>query len=874
MMPRLAISLAWHDIPPVPGSATLGEKSGGRETLLRWLETQLGLPPLVVPQATRTVRYAARLQKAGKSSFIRSLDADLWGTAKTLLSRRDELKIMGWDGGNDSGLPKLVQDLAAVEKGGVSLGFAEGDRLEAVLAALSDGQTLPEHEILLQEPSEVWPSAWRKVLEKLNVAAAKETKVANALIKSKQLTWWRSLSAVAAAEAVASSIAASGKAGETIVLCEDARLAELLDDALTARGVPAMGATAVTQAHPVLQALPLALGLMWGPADPEKVMDFFMLPVCPLPRSWSRGLAEALAERPGVGGSTWNDAVAKLAAASGDKGEERRERLQFWVASPEEKAGASLKQASVAKRCRAVSRWAIGRASMEAKEEFGKELAAILELLSAQAASLAEIAEAFPEPLSEPQLERLVTSVQEQGVETRVRPPEAKGPRWICSLAEVDRPCPRLVWFGVHSEEGPSEHWTSLEAAQLTRAGLDAGFEERRHAAKRSAERASLKWASGPVLAVELAAKADIPFHPVWLDIKGGLGNRQPESLERLIAEGGAKGDWPLSVKSRKPVRFQAPPAVWSVDPKLLKDRDSTSAGDLENRLGCPLHWTFEYCARLHSSPIAELAEGILLKGNLSHDILEEVFGNGKISSAKQAAAKTLKVFDRRIATDAATLASPAAARERLELRTQLEKAATSFFGLIERSGYKIVGFEVTPKAKLLGRDFRGRLDCVLESKSGKPALLDLKYAGIKKYSGLTKEGKALQLAVYLAALAQDRKVGKTEEIAAGYFIVDRGRMLTPSGGPLDGALEDELLEDAPSIASVWKNYALALNAAEGWLKSGKIPARPLQEPDEWPDGTEIAMTEIKKSQFSDFEGYSVCQYCAYGRLCGREEVS
>ena len=204
---RLTISLLWAEAPPEPGTAVIGQTSGGRDTLLRWLETQLGLQRKPVAEATRVVRYGASLRAAGGKFYRASLEADLWGTAKSLLERRDGLRLLGWDGSDDKRLPPLARDLAAVEVRG-ALAPSEADRLEAVLAALAAGQRLPEHAIVLREPADKWPAAWRPMFGKLTVLVEEDKPKVVArkpLLPDKNLTWWRALSVVTAAEAAAVS---------------------------------------------------------------------------------------------------------------------------------------------------------------------------------------------------------------------------------------------------------------------------------------------------------------------------------------------------------------------------------------------------------------------------------------------------------------------------------------------------------------------------------------------------------------------------------------------------------------------------------------------------------------------------------------------
>jgi hypothetical protein len=60
-----------------------------------------------------------------------------------------------------------------------------------------------------------------------------------------------------------------------------------------------------------------------------------------------------------------------------------------------------------------------------------------------------------------------------------------------------------------------------------------------------------------------------------------------------------------------------------------------------------------------------------------------------------------------------------------------------------------------------------------------------------------------------------------------------------------------------------------ALEAAETWLETGKVPARPLQIPDEWPEGAEIGLRELPPRRVPTIARYSVCEYCNFALLCG-----
>ena len=88
---------------------------GGPTELLKWLETQLGLPQPDVHRAARVMQYADALDKVVEPCFAQSFATDRWETASDLLARRDELLMSGWDGKKHDGCPRIALDLAAAE---------------------------------------------------------------------------------------------------------------------------------------------------------------------------------------------------------------------------------------------------------------------------------------------------------------------------------------------------------------------------------------------------------------------------------------------------------------------------------------------------------------------------------------------------------------------------------------------------------------------------------------------------------------------------------------------------------------------------------------------------------------------------------------
>ena len=88
----------------------------------------------------------------------------------------------------------------------------------------------------------------------------------------------------------------------------------LLDRALQARGLPALGQSAASPWRGALQVLPLAFAASWAPFDAKALLDLLLLPRPPIGRNAARKLARALAREPGTGAAAWDRAWAELEA--------------------------------------------------------------------------------------------------------------------------------------------------------------------------------------------------------------------------------------------------------------------------------------------------------------------------------------------------------------------------------------------------------------------------------------------------------------------------------------------------------------------------------------------------------------------------------
>ena len=890
---QLNIRLTPGVISPEWRRRSVNDFRGGPETLLKWLETQLGLPVPPIHKADRITEYAAALDTVTDSVITASMKADRWATASELLARRDELLLSGWDEADSESLPDVVRDLANAVTGRTMTFPGEAKRLQRVLDALQAGQVLPPHRCVLHDAPETWPPLWRKVLAELTVVEPPELQPhaaegsalhsaqtvvrggpAASIEQDSTFRYVHTRSASASVEFVAAVLAsAPDKLPTTVICCEDDDLASRLDACLSRIGLPTTGASAWSRAHPVLQVLPLSLALCWEPVDPQALLDFLTLPILPLPRKAASRLANALTEEPGLGSSQWEKAVQELCETENDPEGKLRERLDAWLLCDRTSRGSDVPSRFIRSRSALVSQWASGRAALLAKDaDANPELIHALQIAAGQASLLGELAESQGTSLSEPQLARLLEEALANGVEATSCIEAEGGPIRVRSLSEIAGPCDRLIWLGLATGDAAGSRWSTNQLRELRDAGIDVDDGSHALSALRSAEARGYSFVKEAFLAVLLPQDLEKRWHPIWLAIRELLPEKdveQPLVFEDLIADGETTALAPFTFECQDAdIQPPQPPRpLWDIPAELLRDRETVSATELQDRLGCPLKWTLTYQAKLRPSHIAELPADFQLKGTFCHSILERVFGaGGDLPAVDDAVAAVVATFDERLPLDAAPLAQPDKYFECQRLRSELENATRVLVGTLASGGYRIIGIEVELSGEAFGKSLNGWIDCVAEREDGEEAIIDFKYGGRSKYHSLIEDGKAVQLATY--AYGRSTASGRFPGVA--YLVLSDGLLYTPSGSPVHGDGNRAVI-NAPAIQTVWQQFSDAIDKADGWLTSDDpVPARPLQEPSQWPDGATIVLeTKLKADQTQ-----TVCRYCNFKSICGIQETT
>lgn len=889
----LHIGLTPGHCSPRVGSSSLNEFGGGPEILLSWLENQLGLRHVAVPKASRITEYAGALETAPTASFSRSLATDRWATATELLNRRDELRLAGWEREDRESLPVIVRDLAKVEAIRPTTFPDEAFRLRCVLQSFAEGQQLPPHRCVLYSPVRAWPALWQQVLSHLTIVPADpsvprapagtmlhagQTIVCGGkpvdLLQDDSFRYLATRSETSACEFLAAALAAAPQLlSQTVVYCANEALALRLDACLDRIGLPTMGVSAQAGAHPALQVLPLALALCWEPVDPKVLLDFLMLPISPLRRNVSRKLIDSLTQQPGIGSEKWDEAVAELCSPANDPDGKTQTVLQEWLFCERRSRNDMLACRHVRARCNLVARWAMTRALMmeqDATEQ--EEMISSLLIAGRYASLLGDLAESQGADISEPQLARLYEEVVSDGIRIAALPEACGGPVYVRSLAEITAPFKRLIWLGLGAQDCPASHWPTAELQSLKADGIDLDDGSRALAELRAAEARGFAFIEESFLAVLLPQDASQRWHPLWLAMRRVLKDCEtPPCLEELLRNGGTDAVRPFVVGTAEYALepSQGVRTLWTVPKKLLRDRETVSASELQDRLGCPLKWVLNYQAKIRPSAIAEIPESFQLKGTFCHGILERLFrGRTDLPTADEAVALVAQLFDDRLPLDAAPLAQPHQLRDQKQLRKELINATRVLITTLVTGGYRITGIEVEVSGTAFGKELAGSIDCLAEHADGHEAVIDFKYAGRSKYQRLLVDGRAVQLATYAHGRSA-RPEAKGRYPCVAYLVLADGQLFSPAGSPLLGEGNRHVV-DGPAIRDVWRQFSAAIDAADGWL-SGKqpIPARPLQDPADWPSGVSLVLD-------ADLPGDKVqepCRYCSYQQLCGLHQL-
>lgn len=815
----------------------------GPAGLVEALESQLGLAGPTAPHAVRIAAYAAKLRAAsnGHRFWTESFTKDPWSTAATLLAWRDSLVAGGWTRGPIGAL--RIDDLAAAEGAGTAVPPGLADRAVALLWAVAERPGLRVVRLLLLEPRAILPPLWAALVDVLATAgvAVEEyqcgatasegsdlRRVQSALVGALpeplvgdgSFVMVESDTALMAAEAVADWLAAAPTEllEGTVVVAPDGDTA-LLDRALCARGLPALGLSSPSPWRGALQVLPLAFAVAWRPLDSKALLNLLMLPRPPIPRFAAARLARALTAAPGLGGRSWNAAWEEIrtralelnadaGAQAATKAEAQIARWRVWTVGARFDRAAGMPAAEARQIAGRVAAWA-----MEVDAGRGDPL---LLAVAGAAGALSEAVDRLElDMLPALLLERILGQVLADGVQNPLHGPETGGLRAIRAPGALWDAAPRVIWWNFvgPGEKVPSQPWSEAEIVALEAAGV--GLEAAAAASGRITRSYAevLQRTSERVLLVRPAlSRADQTVaHPLAHQLRPILHDAGSDvffQAEQLLRQPDVRLAGRTVVRQRR--ETLEPPigmATWRLPQSAVARLEGRreSATSLGRLINCQMAWLAQDVLGLRPGTFAEIPGPDQLFGNLAHEIARRLLPPGPpppLAGVRETAAA---LFEELLPQMAAPLQQPEFAAELAAARELVPAALGALVRLLHVRALEVVGTELDREGQVGELALHGRLD-LLVRRGAQTAVLDLKWTRAeRRYRDEIVEGRAVQLAVYHGLISADGQAGD-----GGYFLLRQRRMLAAEGSilvddPLESSRGDA--ETVRLVASDWARW-------------------------------------------------------------------
>jgi hypothetical protein len=805
-----------------------------------------------VSNAERIVQYRDCLKRCDSTAkfYHRSFETDELGTSALLLGWRDLWHLHGWDGRAVSTASLRLHDMAEINayaQGTVAPGI--GERLVAVLREL-DHRPAAIESIVLEDKLGDFPMRWQQVLARLPVVPAADRlpsgdgalgKLQQALISSAngmkmpQAEWLDdgTLEFVQSeTRGLAGRWLAQRLAGDSDILLMAANEGQRLDSTLAASNVARQGLRESSAFRPALQLLPLVLELLWAPINFHALVQFLTHPVCPLPAQARRRLAEKVARSPGIGGSAWDKALSDIDSyynrTSPERALEVRRLIAYWIESPRHSADMGVPVGVAIDRVVRLSeffRMRLADPSPAQRLSFN----AAFGQCRACAESLSALASQGMTVVKPRQLQTLATQATAQGSENPLWVAEVGAHRVIDAPGAAVEAAREVIWWQAAMPALPAAYpWSEAEIRALSETGATLPSMADR------LRRAASTWLR-PIIAARSRLTIVLPppgeeVHPVWQMIKALIKEPPVRSLESVIASGedGARpvAHRPLPVRRR----------WWQLPADIdipLRQEDSFSS--LELLLFNPYHWLLKYPARLRPSRTVQVANDFLLRGNLAHNLVEQHFLEPDAVEMTDAEFDTWFElnFPRLIAEEGAPFLMPGRSAELEGFRIRLKTAMTEIRAQVAAAGAVAVVPEMELTGQYAGGRLKGYADLVLElpaSGERQQAVVDMKWAGRKKYAEKLRDGGYLQLAIYAELIRQ--RTGKVPALA--YCILNEARFIAPDNNTLPSAFP-VFPKNGENAMQLWQRFTASWRWRRAQLDARQIEVALQGTPDEDP---------------------------------------
>jgi hypothetical protein len=815
----------------------VGESTLGPLAFLTMLETHLGLLRLQVSEAERIVQYRECLARArtGRRFYERSFSHDELGVSETLLGWRDDWYVCGWTGQMPADALDRIRDMAEVERlAAPVVTVCPGQRLADVAAVLAVRR--PQIEIVeLIDTFDAYPLAWRLVLALLPVKHGTDAvpqgepgsllfELQEALISAQgglrpEKLPWRDDGSIVAVRGESRISAAQWLSRRVVADDRDhaivAPLAgSMLDAALDAAGRPRLGLTQSSSFRPSQQLLPLAMRLIWAPVDFSALVEFLTHASHPVPALARRRIAERLVDSPGLGGRGWFDMKAAIAVELADRAPAAMTEIEYWIEHERHDPADGAPLTTVILR---VARLADFFRLRLADGDDARRVAwhAGFVQASAMQQSLQRLIDQGVERIGPEALDKLLAQATARGTGNPLLHAQAGALACVTRPAALIEPFESVTWWQLAALPRPKVLPLGRDEVDALRAfGVDLpdiGTVLRHDAA------ASLR----PILMARRRLTLMLPrpgeeAHPVWLLVSGLLADIPVQRIEALLTE---TPDAPLvSAVAHRPLPSRR---RWWQLPKdaTLTWPAASSFSSLEPLLFNPFLWVLRYPARLRPSALLRPASDFRLFGNLAHGLVERLYREpGSVDWEVDRVGHWFDAnLERIVDEQGAVLRMPGHRAELESFRRRFRRSLLSLHAHLRAADTQLIEPERSLQADTAIGPFRGASDLVITTRSGRQAIIDMKWAGLKGYRQRLAQQTHLQLAVYGHLLEQATGTWP----AVGYYVLNNAALLISEPALFPGL--DGVAHPDDATAQLWRKAMATWHWRKKQLDAGAI---------------------------------------------------
>jgi len=710
--------------------------------------------------------------------YAASFKINEFAVAKSLLSKRDELLLCGWDFSDEVNIPQRLIDFSIVEEclsSSMPVGYTE--RYLQLLELLPQCN-LPYKSIIFNEPLRLithYYSRLATVLENLGIQVIEkeQPKATNPAFSTLQNNLLGNSFEVASCQQSISILEvdseqtgadwltkwlSKNESLNPLLLISDHK--RLLDIALQQEGLPSLGITTNTKARPSLQLLKLVTALLQTPLDSDRMIAFLLLPIHPLPNEIAYKIAEDISKKPGFNIADWKEIVHQN-VQNEDLGSIEKtfkdlfERKKF-------QRNELIPKKEIVGLYRYLNTWLSSLKSV--KYSFSIRL---------MQEYLKQIIDLF-ESMNEAQftfttLHQIINSIIDPVI-VKIDEEELHSYEVIFQPSQMLHPHPFLVWWNFVDIDNAvvSDFWSESEQEILLKKGIVISDIQKENKLKfyQSIQPFFQTQQKIWLIIPKSIDGAETQEHPLLPFVKASFTDLEIFKIDNLsetfsVNYGKDLECFPLQIKLEK----EQLPFIELDNFKEIKFRDYESPSSLEKFIYYPHQWFFDYILKIRKANVLTTSDLFTIKGNIAHFIIEQYFQ----SKPEKGDLKNWirQQFENQLIRQGATLLSYGKEPEKRAFEQNLTTGITTLIQALENNNWEVIHNEYAIKQPVFEENMVGIMDLIAK-RGGDFLIIDLKYSGYSKRYNLLKNNEDLQLFFYKQLLKQEVKGA----IYTAYYII------------------------------------------------------------------------------------------------------